>query len=78
MLWPQNWYSTGYIAMYIHFTLMYIHCTVLQLQKKIIQWRKDLVYLKDIWRRNVVLPSKSNSVISWNIFCHDKSHRTYV
>jgi len=27
MLWPQNWYSTGYIVMY------YIHCTILQLQK---------------------------------------------
>jgi len=26
ILLPQNWYSTGYIV-------MYIHCTVLQLQK---------------------------------------------
>jgi len=26
MLWPQKWYNTGYIV-------MYVHCTVLQLQK---------------------------------------------
>jgi len=49
MLWPQNWHSTGYIT-------MYIHCTILQLH---------LVYLKDTWRRNMLISSKSNSVISW-------------
>ena len=62
MLLPQNWYSTGYIA-------MYIHCTILQKNsfngaEKFIQWCKHVVYLKDIWKRNI-LPFKSNSVISW-------------
>jgi len=46
MLLPQNWYSTGYIA-------MYIHCTILQKNsfngaEKFIQWCKHVVYLKDI------------------------------
>jgi len=73
MLLPQNWYDTGYIV-------IYIHCTVLQLQKKFIQWCKHLIYVNETRRRNVVLPSKSNSVISWkqvtnfDVFCHNKSH----
>ena len=29
MLWPHNWYSTGYIAMYIHCTVL--HCRTLHI-----------------------------------------------